>query len=218
MTETFKKIADIIKVNTEPVYGFETDTERSEHSDEEEIVVDDDDNGGGEGDGSSDGNDNDKGGSDGESNDGSDDNKKGGGEGKNSDGNDSDKCDSDRESNGCSDDDNKKGGGGDKSSDGNDSDKGNSDGEDNNGSAGDGSGDGNDDSEKTLELTVAQQKKEIEEKKWVEKRAMNKAITRMNCLTSRLSHRFPKKTSQTSSLNCLQQMKSATLKMFPPKV
>ena len=45
---------------------------------------------------------------------------------------------------------------------------------------------------------------------------MNKDITRINWLTSRLSHRVPKKTSQTSSLNCLQQMKSATLKMFPP--
>ena len=36
MTTTFKKIAGIIKVNTEPVYDFETDPKRSEHSDEEE--------------------------------------------------------------------------------------------------------------------------------------------------------------------------------------
>ena len=72
MTTTFKKIADIIKVNTEPVYDFETDPERSEHSDEEEEFVDDDDNEGGGGDGSSDGNDNDKGNSDGEGNGGRD--------------------------------------------------------------------------------------------------------------------------------------------------
>ena len=109
----------------------------------------------------------------------------------------------------------KKGGGGDESSDGNNNDKGDSVGKRNSGSDGARSGDGNNDGKKTLEPTVAQQKKEIKEKKGVEKRAMNKDIT---SLASRLSHRVPKKISQTSSLNCLQQMKSATLKMFPPKV
>ena len=170
MTTTFKKIAGIIKVNTEPVYGFETDP------DEEDEFDEDDDNEEGEGNGNSNGNDSDGGGGGGG---GSDEESNNGGGGK-------------------------KGGGGDESSDGNDSDKGNKDGEDNDGSAGDGSDGGNNDSEKNPGADSSPTKKEIEEKKWVEKRAMNKAITRMNCLTSRLAHRFPKKTSQTLSLNCLQ--------------